>query len=216
MEVRRHDRRGKTGPAASAEEGGASRGGAGAGGGPAQERGAQRPRARARVGGPRFVRRAWTCWSKAWSPGMGRSEAATCTSSRKTGNGTDGYSRERFAHKTVKVVDLAMKNGAPIIGIHDAGDRREHEGGLGALGAYADIFFRNVMASRPGTADCPPSWDSAGSGRLLCRAGGFHSDGERPCSALPHRSGSRAGGTGRADHHRGTGGIARPRGDRAA
>ncbi len=59
----------------------------------------------------------------------------------------DGYSRERFAQKTVKVVDLAMKTGAPVVGIHDAGDRAEQEGGLGALGAYADIFFRNVMAS---------------------------------------------------------------------
>jgi propionyl-CoA carboxylase beta chain len=63
------------------------------------------------------------------------------------GDETDGYSRERFAQKTVKVVELAMKNGAPIIGIHDAGERWEREGGLGALGAYADIFFRNVMAS---------------------------------------------------------------------
>jgi propionyl-CoA carboxylase beta chain len=59
----------------------------------------------------------------------------------------DGYSRERCAQKTVKVVDLAMKTGAPVIGIHDAGDRWEHESGLGSLGAYADIFFRNVMAS---------------------------------------------------------------------
>jgi propionyl-CoA carboxylase beta chain len=63
------------------------------------------------------------------------------------GNGAEGYSRERFAQKTVKVVDLAMKNGAPIVGIYDAGDRWEHDSGLGALGAYADIFFRNVMAS---------------------------------------------------------------------
>ena len=63
------------------------------------------------------------------------------------GDRTDGYSRERFAQKTVKVVELAMKNGAPIIGIHDAGERWEREGGLGALGAYAEIFFRNVMAS---------------------------------------------------------------------
>jgi propionyl-CoA carboxylase beta chain len=57
-----------------------------------------------------------------------------------------GYSRERFAQKTVKVVDLAMKTGAPLVGIHDAGERLPHEG-MGALGAYADIFFRNVMAS---------------------------------------------------------------------
>lgn len=63
------------------------------------------------------------------------------------GDATDGYSRERFAQKTVKVVDLAMKNGAPVIGIHDAGERWQRDGGLGALGAFADIFFRNVMAS---------------------------------------------------------------------
>jgi propionyl-CoA carboxylase beta chain len=63
------------------------------------------------------------------------------------GDRTDGFSRERFAQKTVKVVELAMKNGAPIIGLHDAGERWEREGGMGALGAYADIFFRNVMAS---------------------------------------------------------------------
>lgn len=63
------------------------------------------------------------------------------------GEQTDGSSRERFAQKTVKVVDLAMKNGAPIIGIHDAGERWQQDGGLSALGAYAEIFFRNVMAS---------------------------------------------------------------------
>jgi propionyl-CoA carboxylase beta chain len=63
------------------------------------------------------------------------------------GDRTDGFSRERFAQKSVKVIDLAMKNGAPVIGIHDAGERWQPDGGLGALGAYADIFFRNVMAS---------------------------------------------------------------------
>ncbi len=63
------------------------------------------------------------------------------------GGGTEGHPRERFAQKTVKIVDLAMKTGAPLVGIHDAGDRSDHDGGLGTLGAYADIFFRNVMAS---------------------------------------------------------------------
>lgn len=63
------------------------------------------------------------------------------------GDQTSGYSRERFGRKTVKVVDLAMKNGAPIVGIHDAGERWPHDDGLGALGAHADILFRNVMAS---------------------------------------------------------------------
>jgi acetyl-CoA carboxylase carboxyltransferase component len=62
------------------------------------------------------------------------------------GSGGEGFSRERRAAKTVKVVDLAMKNGAPLVGIYDEGRRREREG-ISALGNHADLFFRNVMAS---------------------------------------------------------------------
>jgi propionyl-CoA carboxylase beta chain len=53
---------------------------------------------------------------------------------------------ETFANKIVKVMDLAMKNGAPIIGLNDSGGARIQEGVV-ALGGYAEIFFRNVMAS---------------------------------------------------------------------
>jgi propionyl-CoA carboxylase beta chain len=60
---------------------------------------------------------------------------------------TGACSAGQFAQKTVKVVDLAMKNGAPLVGIYDAGDRWQQDNGPGALGAFADIFFRNVMAS---------------------------------------------------------------------
>jgi len=45
-----------------------------------------------------------------------------------------------------KVMDLAMKNGAPIIGINDSGGARIQEG-VAALGGYADIFLRNTLAS---------------------------------------------------------------------
>ena len=53
---------------------------------------------------------------------------------------------DMFAQKICKVMDLAMKNGAPLIGLNDSGGARIQEGVV-ALGGYAEIFFRNVMAS---------------------------------------------------------------------
>jgi propionyl-CoA carboxylase beta chain len=53
---------------------------------------------------------------------------------------------EVFGQKIVKVLDLAMKIGCPIIGINDSGGARIQEG-VAALGLYAEIFFRNVRAS---------------------------------------------------------------------
>ena len=50
------------------------------------------------------------------------------------------------ADKIVKVMQMAVKNGAPIIGINDSGGARIQEGVVG-LGGYADIFLQNVMAS---------------------------------------------------------------------
>ena len=50
------------------------------------------------------------------------------------------------ADKIVKLQDLAMKNGAPIIGLNDSGGARIQEGVV-SLGAYADIFLRNVLSS---------------------------------------------------------------------
>ncbi len=51
-----------------------------------------------------------------------------------------------FAKKICKVMDLAVKNGAPLIGINDSGGARIQEG-VASLGGYADIFYRNVQAS---------------------------------------------------------------------
>jgi acetyl-CoA carboxylase carboxyltransferase component len=53
---------------------------------------------------------------------------------------------EVFAEKIMKVMDLAMKMGAPLIGINDSGGARIQEGVV-SLGGYAEIFWRNVMAS---------------------------------------------------------------------
>lgn len=50
------------------------------------------------------------------------------------------------SNKICKVMDLALKNGAPFISINDSGGARIQEG-IESLGGYADIFMRNVMAS---------------------------------------------------------------------
>ncbi|MFM7202895.1 MAG: acyl-CoA carboxylase subunit beta [Myxococcota bacterium] len=51
-----------------------------------------------------------------------------------------------YAQKICKVMDLAMKTGAPLVGLNDSGGARIQEG-VESLGGYADIFLRNVMAS---------------------------------------------------------------------
>ena len=57
-----------------------------------------------------------------------------------------GSLSETHAEKICKVMDLAMKVGAPIIGLNDSGGARIQEGVL-SLGGYADIFLRNTLAS---------------------------------------------------------------------
>ncbi len=57
-----------------------------------------------------------------------------------------GSLSETFAEKICKVMDLAMKSGAPIIGLNDSGGARIQEGVV-SLGGYADIFYRNTLSS---------------------------------------------------------------------
>ena len=57
-----------------------------------------------------------------------------------------GSLSETNAAKIVKVMDLAMKMGAPIVGLNDSGGARIQEGVV-SLGGYADIFLRNTLAS---------------------------------------------------------------------
>jgi len=57
-----------------------------------------------------------------------------------------GSLSEANAKKIVKIMDLALKTGAPIIGLNDSGGARIQEGVL-SLGGYADIFLRNTLAS---------------------------------------------------------------------
>src|SRR5687768_11770470 len=57
-----------------------------------------------------------------------------------------GSLSESHAEKIVKLQDLAMKNGAPLVGLNDSGGARIQEGVV-SLGGYADIFLRNTLAS---------------------------------------------------------------------
>lgn len=57
-----------------------------------------------------------------------------------------GSLAEAHAEKICRIMDLAMKNGAPVIGLNDSGGARIQEGVV-SLGGYADIFYRNTLAS---------------------------------------------------------------------
>ncbi|HEV7705219.1 MAG TPA: carboxyl transferase domain-containing protein, partial [Gemmatimonadaceae bacterium] len=57
-----------------------------------------------------------------------------------------GSLSEAHAEKICKVMDLAVRNGAPMIGLNDSGGARIQEGVV-SLGGYADIFLRNTLAS---------------------------------------------------------------------
>src|SRR5438477_4503182 len=57
-----------------------------------------------------------------------------------------GSLSEAHAEKVCKVMDLALKTGAPVIGLNDSGGARIQEG-VASLGGYADIFLRNTLAS---------------------------------------------------------------------
>ena len=57
-----------------------------------------------------------------------------------------GSLSETHAEKIVKLQEMAMQNGAPIIGLNDSGGARIQEGVV-SLGGYADIFLRNTLAS---------------------------------------------------------------------
>ncbi|MEC8692914.1 MAG: carboxyl transferase domain-containing protein, partial [Bacteroidota bacterium] len=57
-----------------------------------------------------------------------------------------GSLSETHAEKICKIMDLALENGAPVIGLNDSGGARIQEGVV-SLGGYADIFYRNTRSS---------------------------------------------------------------------
>ncbi|MCC6132385.1 MAG: acyl-CoA carboxylase subunit beta [Acidobacteria bacterium] len=57
-----------------------------------------------------------------------------------------GSLSETFAEKICKIMDLAVENGAPVVGLNDSGGARIQEG-VESLGGYAEIFYRNTLSS---------------------------------------------------------------------
>ncbi|VAW23035.1 Propionyl-CoA carboxylase carboxyl transferase subunit, partial [hydrothermal vent metagenome] len=57
-----------------------------------------------------------------------------------------GSLSETHAQKICKILDLAVQNGVPVIGLNDSGGARIQEG-VASLGGYAEVFWRNVQAS---------------------------------------------------------------------
>jgi propionyl-CoA carboxylase beta chain len=78
-----------------------------------------------------------------------------------------GSLSETHAEKICKLMDMAMKNGVPIIGLNDSGGARIQEGVV-SLGGYADIFYRNTMASGL-SRSYRPLWAHARAARFIRR-----------------------------------------------
>ncbi len=80
------------------------------------------------------------------SPGTDASTAVSTYAFAQDFTVFGGSLSETNAAKIVKIMDLAMKMGAPVIGLNDSGGARIQEGVL-SLAGYADIFLRNTLAS---------------------------------------------------------------------
>ena len=92
-----------------------------------------------------------------------------------------GSLSETNALKIVKIMDLAAKMGAPVIGLNDSGGARIQEGVM-SLAGYADIFLRNTLVQRRRAADLRHHGTVRRRRCLLARHHRFHSDGR---SRLP-------------------------------
>ena len=96
-----------------------------------------------------------------------------------------GSLSERHAQKICKVMDNAMKVGAPVIGLNDSGGARIQEG-VASLGGYAEVFQRNV---RSGAANQPHHGAMCWRCGLFARDDGLHLHGEGLVLHVRHRAG---------------------------
>ena len=97
-----------------------------------------------------------------------------------------GSLSEAHAEKICKVMDLALRNGAPVIGLNDSGGARIQEGVV-SLGGYADIFLRNTLASGRGPADLRHPRSLRRRRRVQPRHHRFHLHGPRGELHVRHR-----------------------------
>jgi hypothetical protein len=89
-----------------------------------------------------------------WSPATAPSTAAVSASSARTSRCSAAASARCYGEKIVKVQDLAIKTGRPIIGINDGAGARIQEGVV-SLGVYSRIVYNNILASGRHPADLP-------------------------------------------------------------
>ena len=109
---------------------------------------------------------------------------------------------EVMAEKMCKVMDLAAQVGAPVIGINDSGGARIQEGVV-SLGAYGDVFVRNVKCSGRDPADQPDHGPLRRRRRLLAGDDRLHLHGQRDLAHVHHRPGSDQDGDRRGSRVRG-------------
>ena len=122
----------------------------------------------------------------AWSPATAPSTAARCACSPRTSPSSAASLGEVYGEKIVKVMDLAMKTGCPIIGINEGGGARIQEGVV-SLGLYGEIFRRNVHASGVIPQISLIMGPCAGGARLLPRGHRLHGDGRPDLAHVHHR-----------------------------
>ena len=97
-----------------------------------------------------------------------------------------GSLSEAHAEKICKVMDLAMKIGAPVIGLNDSGGARIQEG-VASLGGYAEIFLRNMLASGVDPADLADHGPVRRRRGVLAGDHRLHLHGEGPVVHVRHR-----------------------------
>ena len=97
-----------------------------------------------------------------------------------------GSLSETHAQKICKIQDMAIQNGAPVIGLLDAGGARIQEG-VGSLAGYGEVFKRNVLASRRRAADFRHHGAVRGRRCLFARHDRFHLHGARHVLHVHHR-----------------------------
>jgi len=116
-----------------------------------------------------------------------------------------GSLSEAHAQKICKIQDMAMQNGAPVIGLYDAGGARIQEG-VASLAGFGEIFKRNVLASAWCT-DFRHHGAVRGRRRLLARAHRFHLHGAGHVLHVHHRAGCDQDGDARRRHPEQLGGA---------
>ena len=107
------------------------------------------------------------------------------------------------AEKICKVMDMAVKNGAPIIGINDSGGARIQEG-VTSLAGYGK-FFREMSWLQESCRKFPRSWDRARGSRLLAGDHRFYLHGENQQLYVYYRARSHQGRDSRGGHEGGSG-----------